>query len=249
MTTRRTLIVGCPVRGRHWILDTWDRHVRAAVAELTDVDLIGYQFVAGVDDQPTLDILASWTEGRGLVEVRTVEEPERIDTRSWTLDRLAHMVGLRNALLHDVRRRGPDLFLSLDADMLLAPSALAQIIATYVDHRDEDVWAVGGKAHMLGGGHDRTHPSYGIRYPDTRNLTFTRGDSDQVVPVDVIMGIKLMGPEAFNVDYAYSKYGEDIGWSMAIAAAGGRLMWDGRTANKHVTEYPWLYLTDPRVGF
>lgn len=247
---RRTLVVGCPVRGRHWILDTWDRHVRAAVAELDGVDLMGYQFVTGSDDHRTLDVIAWWQHDRGLVEVRTVDEPQRLDTRSWSLERLALMVGLRNALLADVRRRGPDLFLSIDSDMLLAPGALRQMLETLdANSTDRGVWAVGGKAYMLGGGEDRSHPSFGVMAGTPRNRSFVRGDTDQVIDVDVIMGIKLMAQPALNVDYRYSKVGEDVGWSLAVREQGGRLMWDGRTASKHVTEYPWLYLHDQRVGY
>lgn len=246
---RRSLIVGCPARGRHWILDTWDRHVRAAVAELADVDLAGYQFVVGQDDHPTLDLLSRWEHDRGLVEVRTVEDPPRLDTRGWSLERLALMVGLRNALLADVRRRGPDLFLSLDSDMLLAPGALAQMVETLDRFEREGVWAVGGKAYMLGGGEDRTHPSFGVQRGRPGEQSFVRGDTDQVIEVDVIMGIKLMAQPALNIDYRFSKVGEDVGWSEAVKERGGRLVWDGRTASKHVTEYPWLYLHDHRVGF
>ena len=244
-----TIIVGCPARGRHWILPTWDQHVRAAVAEVPGLALVGYQFVVGDDDSPTLDLLDTWDTGRGLVEVRTVDEPRRLDTRDWTTDRLAHMVVLRNLLLGDVRRRDPDLFLSLDADMLLAPGALQQMVDTYQRFQPGGCWAVGGKAYMLGGGQDRSHPSFGVLAATRSRASYTRGDTDYVIDADLLMGIKLMDRRAYGTDYRYDRRGEDVGWSVAVRAAGGRLLWDGRTASKHVTEFPWLYKIDPRVGF
>ena len=236
----RRLIVGCPIRNRHWILPTWRDHVLAAVAELERVTFDGFIFVAGRDDTRDVDLVRSWPE---TLRVITVSEPPRPDVRDWTdLSRYAVMVSLRNLLLGAVRDADPDLFLSLDSDMLLAPGALAGMLEVF---DAGDVAAVGGKAHMIGGGEDRNMPSFA----NAHGASYVRGDTDQVIHPDVIMGIKLMDRRAFNVDYRFDRHGEDIGWSLAAHEAGLRFGWDGRTTSKHVFDYQWLYKPDQRVGF
>lgn len=93
-----------------------------------------------------------------------------------------------------------------------------------------------------------THaPSYAMMKRHSTGLL--RSDSTNVMPVDVIMAIKLMTPEAYNINYEMQRHGEDIGWSLACKTAGLKLGWDGRQANKHVMDVDALGEVDDRVGF
>ena len=235
------LLIGAPIWRREWIIQEWlDHTVRAA-------NFAGFdpEFLVVMDPRdPTCPILESLCRKRniGLKQVFTEENREPVDKRSWTPDRLQHMVYLRNLLLKATRRLRPDFFLSLDSDILLHPATINNLINT----QDERGWAgVGGKTFMTRRG---THaPSYAMMKRHSTGLL--RSDSTNVMPVDVIMAIKLMTPEAYNINYEMQRHGEDIGWSLACKTAGLKLGWDGRQANKHVMDVDALGEVDDRVGF
>lgn len=177
--------------------------------------------------------------GRQLHVCHIDEDGGRVDRRDWCEARYHHMVWLRNVLLAEVRRLEPRWFLSLDSDILLAPGVLANLLETA-----ETYDAVGGKCYMTPDG--TMCPSYA----DTINLYgMRRDDTDQVIPVDTIMAIKLMGPAAYAVDYQFHFHGEDLGWSAAVKAKGLSLGWDGRVASKHVMSPEVLDKLDPRCGY
>lgn len=93
-----------------------------------------------------------------------------------------------------------------------------------------------------------THcPSYAKFKRDGTGLL--RQNASAVFKVDVIMAIKLMKPQAYNVDYAADTRGEDIGWSINCRNEGLKLGWDGRVTNKHVMLPELLEPVDKRVGF
>ena len=249
MTPRR-LLIGAPTRNRHWILPAWRDHILRALDRLDpdEIRFDGFLFVIGNDDRREFDLVKSWPEP---VRVLLVDEPARhADVRDWNLNRLALMAALRNTLLGHVRELAPDLFASIDTDILRHPNALAGLIEL-LDTADETapgrVWAAGGKAHMVPGGEAVDMPSYA--FADAEGTMFSRNNTDAVLEPDVIMGVKLMTPPAYRVGYTFHPSGEDVSWSLAVRDAGGAFVWDGRHTNKHVTDYPWLYLPDPRVGW
>lgn len=236
-----TLLIGAPIWHREWIIEEWlDYSVLAA-------NFAGFdpEFLVVTDPRdPTCPILESLCRRRNITlkQVFTEENRALEDKRSWTLDRIQHMVYLRNVLLKAVRRLQPDYFLSLDSDILLHHSTINNLINSQQERRWD---AIGGKAFMTQRG---THaPSYAMMKRNSTGLL--RSDSTNVMPVDVIMAIKLMTPAAYNVNYEMQRHGEDIGWSLACKAAGLKLGWDGRQANKHVMSVEALQEVDDRVGF
>ncbi len=227
------LIVGCPVAHREWILPTWFAHVRAAT------DLAGlsptFTFVCHPDDR-------SWgciTDHAPDATLVSAPFARGRDQRDWRPERYAQMVELRNLLLGSVRAQAPDLFLSLDSDILLHPDQL-KLMVDDLDRFD----AVGGRCYMTSAG--TRFPSWG-RLSRLGNLQ--RVDSTGTFAVDVIMAIKLMTPAAYAVDYEFDLQGEDVGWSRAATRAGVRLGWDGQVASKHVLASHLLTPVDARVGF
>lgn len=173
---------------------------------------------------------------------RVKEEPHQ---HAWgNVSNLEKMVSLRNFLLEKVRELEPDLFLSLDSDILCHPQQIKNLIET-ISHQFE---AVGGKVYLAPG---RDTPSWAY-YNRTRGLM--RHNADHVFRVDVIMAVKLMLPAAYHVDYEFDKDGEDIGWSLACADRGIQLGHDGRVTSKHVMHeaeggVSLIDKIDPRCGF
>ena len=211
----------------------WFDHVEAAakVAELEP----RYVFVVDPTD-PSVDVITERAPECTLVEV---EDRRALDARVWSTGRYRRMVELRNLLLGAVRHAGPDLFLSLDSDVLLHDQALALMVEDL-----ERFDAVGTKCYMTPTG--TSAPSYGNL---GRVGTLQRVDSGGVFSCQVIMAAKLMSPRAYAVDYQFDLQGEDIGWSKACALAGVRLGWDGRVGSKHVMSPGMLVEVDLRVGF
>ena len=226
--------MGCPIAHRAWILPRWFDHVEAACS-LAGLEPT-YVFVADSDD-PCVTIARK--RARRLVMVHSPSPTKGDDTRRWDPERYAEMVRLRNLLLQAVRLGEPDVFLSLDSDILLHPWALDSMLESL-----ERFDAVGGKCFMT-----KTATNVPSWARLGREGQLQRMDADGVFDVDVIMAVKLMSPVAYLVDYVTDVQGEDTGWSKACRAAGVKLGWDGRVTSKHVME-PWMLdRVDERVGF
>jgi hypothetical protein len=229
-----TVLVGCPVAHRAWVLPQWFDHVEKACA------LVGvkpeYAFVVDPSDE-SWPVIRERTAGAVIVPTANTKGD---DTRNWASPHRFHeMVELRNALLAAVRTRQPEVFLSLDSDILLHPAHLQSMLEALHEYD-----AVGGKCFMTETGTD--FPSWAQL---GRDGGLIRTDAWGLFPVDVIMAIKLMSPRAYAIDYEHDILGEDIGWSKACARAGVTLGWDGRVSSKHVREPHMLEQVDPRVGY
>lgn len=230
------LVVGCPVLYRQWILDDWFDHVERA-CKRAEVEP-AFAFVGDEILDPSFEIIERRAP-RALIDVEPVTRPD--DYREWNQDRYQVMVGLRNRLLALVRNAAPDVFLSLDSDILLHPDALKLVL----EDLEAGVFAaVGSRCFMTQTG--RSCPSWGRLGPHGQ---LQRYDAEGYFPVQVIMAIKAMLPAAYQVDYELHAQGEDIGWSLACERASLKLGWDGRVVSKHVMTPNLLKLTDPRVGF
>jgi len=232
------IIIGCPFSDRTWILDRWLEHI------YTSFDKAGiipsFIFVVGSGNPNDIDALSKIDKST----IRVVSEPEREDLRKWNHGRYEHMAFLRNELLSLVREKKPDLFLSLDSDILLAPDAVDSAINALDLHTD--AWAVGMKCYMSQT--STVHPSMGI-WSDINRIRYRRVDGSDIMTVDIIMAAKLMKSKAYNIDYIFHRNGEDLGWSSEIKSAGGKLIWDGRVTNKHVMGPDFLDVIDKRAGF
>lgn len=233
------LLIGCPYSDRGWILDKWIDHVNLACfnAGISDFQFI---FVAGNKNKKDLNDLSSLENSI----VRVIDEDLREDKRRWNDSRYSHMTYLRNELLSGVREYAPDLFLSLDSDILLAETAITSALSALSVHTD--ACAVGMKCYMSET--TRVHPSMGY-WSDGDMIRFYRRDTDDIATVDIIMAAKLMKPFAYNIDYSWHKNGEDLGWSANVKSAGGKLIWDGKVSNKHVMSKNMITVIDKRCGF
>ncbi len=233
------LTVGCPVRDRAWCLDSWFDHVEESCVRAGV--LPGYAFVAGASYDDTDKILYKRTRGRKteLIKISDPGLPSGVD-RSWTEDRMYFMVDVRNQLLGLVRNTEPDLFLSLDSDILVHPDTVSNLIETAADY---DATAGRTYLHAI----EKTVNWGDWIKPDQR---MRRGhDLTCIRKVGIIMAIKMMNPSAYNIDYQYHFRGEDLGWSWACGQAGLTLAVDGRNINKHCLNERMFNRIDERVGY
>ncbi len=230
---RTSVLMGCPVNNRRWILGDWFRYAIAS-AEKADVDL-SFAFVVpeGSDD---LDVINEFTDHERHL-VLSQEGPSL--ERRWNAPEYFRMVDLRNQLLNVARSVEPDFLLSVDSDILLHEDAISSLIETY---ESQDCIAVGGKCYL------DFSTVFFPSYAKWTGQTYSRKDFFGVAKVDVLMAIKLMSPVAYNVDYVFHSQGEDFGWSKEAQKCGA-LVWDGRIANKHVMRERDRGKVDKRCGF
>lgn len=233
------IAIGCPLWHREWLIERWWCYVEAACMA-ADVEP-RYAFLIDQRDTEDLRLVNKLAlhYGRTMDCVIVDEKQDREDERVWNARRYEHMVWVRNQLLDLVRRIGADYFLSLDSDILLHQEALRSLLEN-IDGFD----AMGGRCYMTS--HGNIAPSYALHAGWGGLL---RPDETNVLPVDVIMGIKLMRPSAYNINYEFHPYGEDIGWSINCTSKGLKLGWDGTYLSKHVVERWMLEQVDPRVGW
>lgn len=243
-----SVLVGCPVRQRAWIMPRWFDHVEAAAAHAGVTP--SYVFVVDPDDE-TVPILRERVEPRSIIF--SVETTPYVERQWHDEARLRHMVELRNLLLTGVREDAPDVFFSVDSDVLLSREAIADLLESTARFP-----AVGGGTFMSRlPVHPNRHgvPGWGERRPSCGWIVGRDGFRRQymehrgVVPVGVIMAVKAMMPPAYAIDYRFSRQGEDIGWSVAAGQAGVMLGWDNRHPSKHVMSPDDLDRVDERCGF
>lgn len=232
------IVVGCPVRDRAWCLPSWFEHIETACKAADEKP--HYLFVGDPSqDKSSFKAIEQnanlFKRDFDILGLDEIYEPYK---RVWNLDRFSHMVRLRNTLLHRVRELEPEHFWSVDSDILVADNTLTSALdaRTAFD-------AVGSRCYMTPKG--TFCPSYAM----LNGGGLVRPDSKGCHKVDVIMAVKLMSPEAYNVDYETHRQGEDIGWSIAARKTGVKLGWDGRTVSKHLMTHDALDQIDQRVGF
>lgn len=234
------VVIGCPIRDRAWAVNAWlDFALDAAFAAESDVHFV---FVAHPDDQATIDAIR-FRLPEDLATVVLSDETHPVGyRRTWDAVRFSQMASLRNQLLAEVRDLQPDLFWSLDSDILAHPRALTSAV-DLVENSGYD--AVGQACFMTT--HGTTAPSYGMLIGPSSGLK--RPWQEGQFEVDVIMASKVMTPAAFDVDYVTHRLGEDIGWSLAARARGCRLGWDSMQVSKHVMRPEGLWEFDERCGY
>jgi hypothetical protein len=232
------IVVGCPVRDRAWCLPSWFTHIERACEAVGERP--HYVFVGDPkQDRASFKAIEEgchyYGRDRDILGLDEIYEPYK---RVWNLDRFTHMARLRNTLLTRVRELEPDNYWSVDSDILVAPDTLESALEAR-----EKFGAVGSRCYMTPKG--KSAPSYAM----LNGAGLIRPDAKGCIKVDVIMAVKLMGPDAYRVDYDTHRQGEDIGWSLAAKSKGVKLGWDGRTISKHLMSEDALFKVDDRVGF
>lgn len=238
------LVVGCPIRGRTWSLDSWFAHIEDACGHAAIEP--AYAFAVDPADE-TFAALGRWAN-EAEIHLAMLDEEAPVEAeamRRWDQrDRLEHMVDVRNHLLGVVRDLNPTYFWSVDSDIMVAPAALASAL----DFLEEGGYsAVASLTWMHPVGFE--WPNHGIYDPAHGGLRRFPTEPGAQHETGIIMAVKLMDYWAYNIDYVYHKDGEDIGWSLACREAGLSLGVDGAHPCKHVMSPELLERPDVRLGW
>ncbi len=233
------LAIGCPIYERAWILPTWLDSIKEWQTDIAWVD-IELVFVTTPGEDETADIIA----GVDWAPVHTYEmlEGTHSTERNWGhKERLNTMVALREALRREVAVIEPDLFFSLDSDIIPHYEGLHPL----TDAINEGFDAVAALAYLSANGTHITNAFYMDRHVPRRIKVY-----NALQPADVLCAAVLMTPEVFtSVPYEYDRLGEDIGWSRNAREAGFKLGIDTSVQFKHVMSEDRLHMTDDRIGW
>lgn len=232
------ILVGCPISAdREWAIERYDQHIQKA-AETANVD-IEYLFLTykNADHEWLRKALP-----KAQIEL-TELEPAPGDHR-WSQKRYEHMAALRNEMLGHVRERDPNLFFSLDSDVMLHSDAIKSALNVFQEH--PEAWAVGTKCFLSRRSTRYTNAGYWVRGKTTQ---WHRHLSNRVVRADILIASSLMGRQAYHTDYAFHRQGEDLGWAVNIKLKKGILYFDPRVVSKHVMAPELIDVVDERVGW
>ena len=230
------IVVGAPVHHRAWVLRDWFDAL--AVQEDVPPDRLEVVLNYGDSTDETLAILEEEAERGRFARVSWLKDEgaDHVAQRLWTLDRYATMVRLRNDLLAQVRKIGPDFYLSCDTDMLLPPHALRTLLGNFGDYD-----AIAPLAFMT---------EHGESFPNCMAVDGTRVVPKTTSQQYAVFGVVLMASSMYlNVDYAVNGMGEDLGWAKNAWEAGKRMALCPDVRVKHVMRPELLAMFDNRVGF
>ncbi len=229
------MAVGCPWYRRSWIVGKWIE----ALLQWTDHVDIHLLFVTSDDDDR--EFLEAVTDMYGLsATVSTVPGPASAE-RDWhRQERIEYLAALRNRLVGHVRDLNPDLFLSLDSDILVPPwSEFGQLTETTYD-------VIAPLAYLSPAGDVITNAFVGRKGTHRRRVPAYAVN----VPVDVVAAVKLIQPQVYeHVRYGYHRLGEDFYFSERLTDLGFRLGFTSTVKCKHVMKPEYLHVKDGRIGW
>jgi hypothetical protein len=239
----KTLVVGCPVYERAWVLDTWFEALLKSIDGLGEPVETALLMNYADSEDGTREIIGRWAVHFDSLHLIYDHGNDHEKQRAWRFDRYVTMSRLRNKLLESVREIEPDYYLSLDTDMILQPDTLKKLFEA-LDAQPFD--GIAPMAYMT---------PRGTTYPNAINSDLqTRPPlpegHPEVVPVSVCFGTVLMRPSLYNgVDYSAHNMGEDIGWGKSALEAGLSMALHTGAKIKHVMTPEMLREVDPRVGY
>lgn len=232
------VIIGCPVKGRTWILPLWYEYIKAALPHKVKAE-----FVVVCPKWDTN--LISMCEDFNFTILHS-EEQITGQHRLWAdLNSYHTMVELRNQLLDYVSDSEPDFFISVDSDILVSKSSIAGLLATYKNHDDSNV--VCGLTYL--DPIESSCTNMGSWQPGKNHKRWNRVVSDGVVKIDIPMAYMLMDKDAYNCRYDYNMFGEDFGFALELKSNQLEVYGDCRYPSKHIMEPKFLDIVDKRVGW
>lgn len=242
------ILVGCPVYERAWILPKWFESVQV----LRAYGDLSFVFAYTPSEDNTLELL---TNAPGPVSILYHTDGVHSIERNWGTPRIRTMADMRNRLLDFAAETQPDIYFSLDSDVLLPQSLSLRGIFGKLHKVGE-----GGDVPFMGGVWDAFAPLVYLGPGDVTNaFTGIPGrplhrvrDTSLVRQVTVICAAKLMRPAIFSdprVRYDLDGRGEDFAWSLAAIKSGYKLGWMPEVKCKHIMERTQLDRFDKRIGW
>lgn len=225
------IVVGCPVYERGWVLESWFD----GVAHLGDVT---FCFVVTPGEDDTEDIIRRRATH---YEIAYVTEGHHSTARDWANGaRIATLAHCRNVLDDLVRQLDPDVFVSVDSDIIL-PANASDLLAP-LDRYDvvAPLVFLGPSTITNAFADNRVHP--------LRRLQPQRG----VAKADVVCAAKAVTRDVLanrSVSYAQHRHGEELLWCRAVRDSGFDIGWNGDVRCKHVMSREALDRADQRIGW
>jgi hypothetical protein len=218
-------LIGCPIYKRDWIIDYWLKCIKN---QSVDISNIGFIFEVSEKDTKTVSLLEWWRKKEKNIpyfDIRIRPDIEHFEHqnngRQWTISKYENMVSLRNSLLTQVRKIRPEVYFSLDSDILLTNNSTLELLLTHINSGAD---AVSPLMFMTPMGID--YPSVmswkeGFQSKAYRERSYPLGTYFES---DVIMAAKMMSPKVYNnIDYEIHIQGEDLGWSLKCREKGYKL--------------------------
>lgn len=225
------IVAGCPITERGWIVDEWAACLRNQ--SNFDIELVCL-YSDSFDD--------TWCKlhDNGVHVLRhdslPLQTPSERLMHAWNGVQTGKLATLRNTLESYVRDEyDPDLWLSIDSDMLLPDPRSVLRLSTVIEEMGYD--AVGPLTSMS-------------PYEECPNFMFDVGTHYErpvdvgryyagsfVSGVDALFGVKLCNRKALAVRWAANGQGEDLGWARNASAAGVRMAVDTSVRATHRMTY------------
>lgn len=212
-------LIGCPVFKRDWILPEWFKCIEAQSVDLTD---IGFLFLMSAQDKDpdTYKVIFDWqAKHPEVAHFNIIEDAAHKHrahapgTRAWRLPDFKKMATMRNTLLEHVRVLQPEVYFSLDSDILISnPHTLETLSRELVNFN-----AVSPLAYMSPA--DTRHPNVlsWKRVPGQETIRTGKYPIGTVYKSDIIMAAVMMDPEAYTKShYVTHPAGEDVGWAYVM---------------------------------
>lgn len=231
----KSILVGCPVYKREWILPLWLSCLEKQNYPKEDIGLV---FELGPDDDETHDLLWQFQvdhpeyksfDAQVLMTIAHDVHPD--GHRVWSTQRYFNMVTLRNNLLERATALADkfDFYFSLDSDILLEdPDTLNKLVAHSEEYPDFGVYS----PLMYMTPHDTDYPSAMSWMEQAGSRAARIRDNykvNEVFEADIVMAAVFMRKEVFTtVRYRYHRQGEDLGFALNLFDANFKSLatWD-----------------------
>ena len=221
------IAVGCPVKDRGWVLETWFDAVETQIVPGIEIEVV---CVYSESEDDTEKILRS----RGahiLYDEKRGRSPWEINSHAWGSPAVyEYMASLRNQLLDWVQASDADFFLSLDSDILAPFGTLKALLDFYRS-------CPGVISPAVNMGLNGTVAWNTMRWVSGPNSPATRQGTppDRWGKVDVVMAAMLLDRSAVEtLRWAPHPQGEDLGFSANAARAQIPLYWLPQVACPHL---------------
>lgn len=229
--------IGCPVYERAWVLDRWFDGMQSINGH--DV-VFCFAVTPGSDDTQTVIQRRVLERGADLAVV-SIREGLHANKRNWgNPERIETLAACRAALDELVRRESPDVFLSVDSDIVLPPNAMDLIAGLDSFDVIAPLVYLGPSTITNAFTDDRRHP--------IKRLPPHTG----VRSVDIVCAAKAVSRRVLmdkKVKYGVSSHGEEKPWCRAAQDAGYSLGWDPNVKCKHIMSPDQLDREDARIGW
>jgi hypothetical protein len=220
----KSILIGCPVYKRDWVLKDWFKYIENQNYPLSK---LGFIFELGEDDEATEQVLYDWHEAHpevsvfdGVIRADLNHATHKDGQRHWSGEKYEVMVELRNSLLERASCYDFDCYFSLDSDILLENPDTLMFLSEATEYYD----VVSPLSYMTP--YDTDYPSV-MWWQDEPGFEAYRDKSrvklGSFFQADIVMAAKMMSKEVYRTTrYIWHRQGEDLGFARSLHKRGFR---------------------------